>query len=140
MDNPAPCPACESDDMAVGFARNARGDPIHPWYCRTCGKVTTWYVSKRDVVAWSEKNGSLQFVKTATQAKIESGEINLSNLYHMQPCEVCGDQGTTEEHHWAPRHLFGDESYKWPTSLLCRACHQHWHRIVTPQMGKGAHK
>lgn len=49
------------------------------------------------------------------------------------PCERCGERGGTEEHHWAPEHLF-DDFDEWPTSFLCRPCHTYWHRIVTPNM------
>jgi hypothetical protein len=45
------------------------------------------------------------------------------------PCVVCGTRGT-EEHHWAPRALFGDEAYLWPTSWLCPGCHQRWHQTI----------
>lgn len=52
-------------------------------------------------------------------------------------CERCGVLGGVEEHHWAPKHLFGwDESETWPTSLLCPPCHRQWHSIVTPNMGQ----
>lgn len=44
-------------------------------------------------------------------------------------CEHCGDgsQGV-QEHHWAPRSIFGSDAYKWPTSYLCIRCHEEWHR------------
>lgn len=42
------------------------------------------------------------------------------------PCVRCGAWGT-EEHHWAPRAVFGPESDLWPTSWLCPNCHQRWH-------------
>lgn len=48
-------------------------------------------------------------------------------------CERCGSTNGTEQHHWAPKHLFDDYHY-WPTSHLCRSCHMKWHSIVTPNM------
>lgn len=45
------------------------------------------------------------------------------------PCVVCGARGT-EEHHWAPRALFGEEAYVWPTAWLCPACHTRWHQTI----------
>jgi hypothetical protein len=45
------------------------------------------------------------------------------------PCVRCGTFGT-EEHHWAPRALFGEESDLWPTSWLCPGCHQRWHQTL----------
>lgn len=49
-------------------------------------------------------------------------------------CEVCGSIENLENHHWAPRHLFGDSADLYPISLLCKKCHLEWHSIVTPNM------
>lgn len=52
-------------------------------------------------------------------------------------CERCGAHGDVEEHHWAPKHLFGfDEAEEWPTALLCLPCHRRWHQVVTPTMNQ----
>jgi hypothetical protein len=51
-----------------------------------------------------------------------------------EPCARCGNVEYLEQHHWAPRHLFGDDCNNWPMSGLCRKCHAEWHRIVTPNM------
>jgi len=53
------------------------------------------------------------------------------------PCERCGSSGGTEEHHWAPEHLF-DDFDEWPTSFLCVPCHKYWHNVVTPHMSRVA--
>jgi hypothetical protein len=45
------------------------------------------------------------------------------------PCVVCGRWGT-ELHHWAPRHIFGDQADHWPTAWLCKECHAYWHRCL----------
>lgn len=50
------------------------------------------------------------------------------------PCERCGTVDYLDNHHWAPRHLFGDDCNNWPTGLLCRNCHTEWHAKVTPNM------
>ena len=50
-------------------------------------------------------------------------------------CIVCG-QSATEYHHWAPRHIFGDESDLWPGAFLCKIHHDQWHQMVTPNMYK----
>lgn len=55
---------------------------------------------------------------------------------HGLPCEVCGETYLTELHHWAPKHLFGDAAWDWPTSRLCPQHHHEWHRRVTPIMKK----
>jgi 5-methylcytosine-specific restriction endonuclease McrA len=53
-------------------------------------------------------------------------------------CAVCGKTGT-EYHHFAPRHLFGDEADKWPGVYLCRPHHTEWHTLVTPNMSGVRH-
>jgi hypothetical protein len=50
-------------------------------------------------------------------------------------CEVCGKKGA-QEHHWAPRHLFGNKAWDWPTGFLCAECHRRWHDVVTPNMSR----
>lgn len=59
--------------------------------------------------------------------------------FNFGPCAACGRVGAREVHHWAPRHLFGDEADRWPTADLCRTCHAEWHRRVTPTMAHGRH-
>lgn len=70
---------------------------------------------------------------TAYGITIES--IPIDKSYNTVACEVCGKPGT-EVHHFAPRHLFGDECEKWPQSNLCKSCHDRWHATVTPNMSK----
>ena len=50
------------------------------------------------------------------------------------PCERCGKVDYLDNHHWAPRHLFGDDCNNWPTAWLCPTCHREWHAKVTPEM------
>ncbi len=50
-----------------------------------------------------------------------------------EPCAVCGKR-QTEIHHFAPKHLFGDDADKWPVAPLCKYHHTMWHEILTPRM------
>jgi len=64
-----------------------------------------------------------------------------NNLILREPetktCERCSSQGYGyHTHHWAPRHLFGDDCDTWPTSILCPTCHAEWHSKVTPRMAQ----
>lgn len=52
-------------------------------------------------------------------------------------CDACGEVTSVQEHHWAPRHLFGDECESWPKGWLCQPCHTRWHQVVTPNMSHG---
>src|SRR5690242_11431638 len=45
-----------------------------------------------------------------------------------QFCARCGCRDKPlQKHHWAPRAVFEDAD-DWPLSLLCRPCHDLWHR------------
>jgi len=44
------------------------------------------------------------------------------------PCDVCGSHDGTEYHHWAVRHIFGDDADQWPGAFLCRTHHMEWHK------------
>lgn len=55
---------------------------------------------------------------------------------NAEPCVRCGSKLGTEEHHWAPKHLFHEDADNWPKSYLCKPCHKQWHDIVTPDMIK----
>lgn len=48
-------------------------------------------------------------------------------------CQWCGAVAELEAHHIAPRVLFGDVvAERCGTVMVCRPCHEHWHRIATP--------
>jgi hypothetical protein len=53
-----------------------------------------------------------------------------------EPCAVCKSRNGSEYHHFAPRHLFGDDADMWPGAWLCKEHHDQWHNIVTPNMRK----
>lgn len=56
---------------------------------------------------------------------------------NVPPCERCGALGA-ELHHWHPKALEGGhEANEWPTSWLCRSCHQLWHLRVVRAVLRG---
>lgn len=109
-------PFCRSDQHTwspevVGY-RKANGLIFPAQECTTCGHVRTL----------------LGIPMTQEQA----AELRLARdrVGERPPCERCGALGT-ELHHWAPRDAFGAvEADGWPTSWLCRPCHQLWHRTM----------
>ena len=130
------CAACGSKNIAIGEARKIRGHVIHPYNCADCGKVMLQYASKAAARAYSmTTRRALKRGYTVTERRMAAGEIDAARFDHNQPCEVCGSTGDTQVHHWAPFHLFGEESIDWPTGHLCQACHTRWHQVVTPNMG-----
>lgn len=126
--------ACGSREVVVGRAQNIAGETIYPQVCAACGDVKSQYVRASVAAQFERKNGPLPEVQTRTRAKPEvfARAVRARN---SRKCEVCGTGGA-QVHHWAPRHLFGEEAFNWPTSLLCQTCHTRWHQIVTPSMGQ----
>ena len=45
-------------------------------------------------------------------------------------CFVCRSASAKEEHHLAPRHIFGREAQCWPRVEVCRGCHRRWHELA----------
>lgn len=133
---PARCNACESRDMLVGEARQQTGRVIHPYWCATCGGVSTQQASRAEVAEFRRQHGEPQRVFTATEKRMMRGETVSRPVRGIGPCQVCGSTENVEVHHWAPAHLFGPECDKWPVGHLCQPCHRKWHRIVTPNMGE----
>jgi hypothetical protein len=130
------CPICEGKKIGIGKAENRKADNIYPYYCLNCRHIFSVYASKIKAERHALRCGELEILLTVTQRWISEGKIDLAEDNCMQPCVVCGTSGSTELHHWAPKHLFGLEAYKWPTANLCRACHLRWHKTVTPKMSK----
>jgi DNA-directed RNA polymerase subunit M/transcription elongation factor TFIIS len=133
--NDGKCSSCGHDEFTIGEGRNVRGDPTYPFVCDRCGYVEAQYAKRKDAMAYAQDHGPLRRVITTTERGVARGKIAPSHAM-TEPCAVCGATGDSQEHHWAPWHLFGDEAERWPTSWLCQKCHTRWHQIVTPNMGK----
>ena len=56
-------------------------------------------------------------------------EIPVGRDYRNGHCQRCGDIGV-EDHHIAPRAIFGDSADEWPTVQLCVLCHREWHTVL----------
>jgi protein-arginine kinase activator protein McsA len=122
------CDQCNSNDIKIGITNIVSGATVYPLYCGQCNKVFTQYIKKNIAQEYAKTNGQLKYVETATHKYLNKKDILIK-------CEVC-NKNEGEKHHWSPRHLFGDEAERWPTSMLCRSCHKRWHDIVTPNMSK----
>lgn len=108
------CRRCQAKQWGIGQWAMRSGAIVYPMFCKTCGWRTTRYLSKKLV----NKLGV---------------DVVFDNTEDWETCVVCGAMGT-EEHHFAPTHLFGIESNDWPVMPLCRPCHKRWHELVTPNM------
>lgn len=124
------CRACGSDQVKIGVTNIASGATVFPYYCNSCGKVHTQYAKKKVAHQYAIEVAPLEYVYTSTA-------MHMQRKGEKIECEVC-KKPEGELHHWAPTHIFRDESDRWPTSYLCRACHRRWHDLVTPNMGRKA--
>jgi protein-arginine kinase activator protein McsA len=118
------CQRCNQNVSALLVRRiSASGVSMVYWQCPDCqdaiDKAPHWI--KHDQL---------------TTAKIDPETLPVAGDYRQQhACAVCGSVGT-EYHHFAPKHLFGDEADLWPTAYLCLRHHHQWHTLVTPEMSR----
>lgn len=129
---PLPCTRCGS-----GFV-NARG---HGTWCTKCvdacahpgaGRVYG-VVARRDginkpVFACVECGGLIDARKADPRG--EHVFRDLRSATEVVPCSRCGRRDGTQNHHWAPRAVFGLDAERWPQSPLCVECHGIWHRTM----------
>lgn len=91
------------------------------WICTECDRRP--YEKKKDI-----KHKDLR------QKGIHIDRIEIRHNYTGQHfCAVCRAPGV-ENHHWAPRYLFGWDCVDWPQDWLCEFHHRQWHDLVTPNM------
>ena len=111
---------------------------------RDCGRSPRWAVWLVEITANGKeiahlkclRCGQLQRTIGARKLGIDASSAPLyRDNRNDDACERCGSTDGVELHHWAPWYLFAD-AHQWPTSYLCPPCHQYWHRIVTPNMGR----
>jgi len=68
-----------------------------------------------------------------TAEKIAALPVIMPTFYDR--CAVCGDRAV-EDHHWAPKAIFGEEAERWPHDKLCKVHHDIWHMKVTPNISQ----
>lgn len=108
------CTSCDSDSWAFFKRINRNGSEVVALVCTESGH-SGFNVKKTDLRNFDQ----LPLLEDRTSGI----------------CEHCQASGT-ETHHWAPQHIFGIDSWNWPTSELCKPCHHYWHSKVTPDMAK----
>jgi hypothetical protein len=114
------CQHCAGNKMTYGIHINLSGAVTVIARCDTCGKNPDSgkpFYSKKDF-------------------DITKLPILIDDRPDSIPCAVCGARKGSQEHHWAPVHLFGLDADKWPKNYLCTEHHREWHAKVTPNMTK----
>jgi hypothetical protein len=94
------------------------------FYCRECRRWVTREKGGRGV--WLPHDDAL-----LGDADLETLPI-VETWMTFRRCEgPCGRTLQCEEHHVAPRVIFGADADRWPLVYLCRECHMRWHALVT---------
>ncbi len=130
-------PYCTHPDEKLARVITVRGHNQVAWYCFKCAD----YSRRREghgaeFIKHSELIG---VVIDALPIITDNSSLNWYVDSRKETCAHCGEFGFTDMHHFAPKHLFGDDADNWPTAQLCRACHTLWHRAVTPRMNRRKH-
>jgi len=110
-----PCPKCgKGPEWILTKMIDSAGKIRYPYICKHCQTRTQLFEKK----------------SIAESVGIFNKETIIIQQRAKAPCEVCGKYALLEKHHWAPYKYFED-AYKWPTSNLCRECHEKWHQVMT---------
>lgn len=122
-----PCPRCDRITRQEVSRRVAANLAEHfGWWCLECH----WWVESKLGGIWIPK-------ETLVANGVDLSLVRVVEVLEAPRCARCGARGA-EEHHWAPRAIFGKESADdWPKDFLCKSCHDEWHRRVTPQLVTG---
>jgi hypothetical protein len=118
------CKKCKTTTEAELRIHQKENGYDYAWVCQTCSTMAPF-------------GGPMWIPKDLVESRIAKELCeSLPVIVHVPVarCVVCGARGV-EEHHWAPRAMFGLEvSRQWPTDWLCKEHHDLWHSIVTPQL------
>lgn len=60
----------------------------------------------------------------------EIKNLPIINPENVPVCSHCGSLGG-DNHHWAPKEIFGNDAGNWPQSCLCVKCHILWHNLIS---------
>jgi hypothetical protein len=123
------CPRCARiTRQEISCCVSASGAEHFGWWCLECHAWTP----ARNSGSWIAK-------ETLVAHGVDLLSVPVVDVKKGPRCTHCGKRGA-EEHHWAPRAIFGREvADAWPTDFLCKECHDEWHRKVTPQLVGGYH-
>lgn len=122
---PAFCRKCNEEMRFTLFIEwFVNGSHHYSWHCNECDTR----LMTSGAGCWVD-NSTVESRLTPEQAAL----LPRVNPVFTQRCVVCGDRAT-ENHHWAPRGIFGKECEKWPQDWLCKRHHDEWHQRVTPQL------
>lgn len=116
-----PCKHCNMPpSLGLGVLRQSDGKFQVRFYCVSCPRPSY------NGASWI--SDSLPDPYGLIESFNLWGSIKVDNVRWDRPCAKCGDRTSgVQEHHWAPRSIFGIEAWDWPTAYLCVRCHEEWH-------------
>ena len=119
------CPRCGRETRQEISSRLSASHAVHyGWWCLEC---KGWAPRRNGPGYWIGKEELLRL-------NVDLSVVRVVEVADGRRSARCARRGA-EEHHWAPRAIFGEEAAKtWPTDFLCKPCHDEWHRKVTPQL------
>ena len=123
------CPRCDRDTRQEVSRRVSANLAEHfGWWCLECH----WWTPSKSGGNWIPKENLVTY-------GVDLSLVRVAEVIKGERCARCGRRGA-ELHHWAPRAMFEkEEAESWPKDYLCKACHDEWHRKVTPQLVDGHH-
>lgn len=102
-----------SNEFGLTIAGNGAYQ-IRPW-CSECGR-------------WATSSLPVQQLRSMGLTP-EDCRLVADNRGNLGRCSRFGcEKEGVEDHHFAPRALFGMEADEWPRALLCVDHHNEWHR------------
>jgi len=117
------CKHCKTTSLCeLRASINAGGHRMAQWICTECNRPprSGQWIAHQKLIKFGIDIAKIKIYDDA------AGEVC---------CRKCGAL-FGEYHHWAPRHLFGDDADKWPGDYLCQKCHREWHNVMTPDMSR----
>ena len=121
------CPRCARATRQEISCRLSASHAEHfGWWCLEC----RWWTPSRNGGIWIAR-------ELLVTHGVDLALAPVVEVMNGKRCARCGHRGA-EEHHWAPRGIFGpEEAETWPKDYLCKECHDGWHLRVTPQLVTG---
>jgi hypothetical protein len=123
------CDACRRDtSQFIGHRVAQNGSVQCCWWCRKCES----YAVDDHGSVWIPHStvralGAEPCLVPSIERRTRQQPFPFAPPAASVKCRRCGVPGAVEEHHWAPRWVFGDDADNWPTDMLCPVCHREWH-------------